>query len=90
MKPRRSPATSCCAPRWCGARRKTQGKTLAAHCAHLVVHGMLHLQGYDHDDAARRARAMEARETAILAGARRIADPYAASRPSRPRLTPRD
>jgi len=43
-----------------------QGKPLAAHCAHLVVHGMLHLQGAKHDDPAEAAR-MEARETAILA-----------------------
>jgi probable rRNA maturation factor len=43
-----------------------QGKTLAAHYAHLVVHGMLHMQGYDHERAAD-AAAMEARETAILA-----------------------
>jgi probable rRNA maturation factor len=43
-----------------------QGKPLAAHCAHLVVHGMLHLQGYDHDRAAGAAQ-MEAREIAILA-----------------------
>jgi probable rRNA maturation factor len=52
-----------------------QVKTLAAHCAHLVVHGMLHLQGYDHlraDDAAR----MEAHEVAILATLG-VADPYA-------------
>jgi len=54
---------------------KAQGKTLADHCAHLVVHGMLHLQGHDHD-TARTARAMEARETALLA-ALGIADPYA-------------
>jgi len=44
---------------------KAQRKPLAAHCAHLVVHGMLHLQGFDHD-TSRTARAMEARETAIL------------------------
>jgi probable rRNA maturation factor len=43
-----------------------QGKSLAAHCAHLVVHGMLHLQGADHEDPAEAAR-MEARESAILA-----------------------
>jgi probable rRNA maturation factor len=52
-----------------------QDKALAAHCAHLVVHGMLHLQGHAHarpDEAA----AMEAREVAILA-ALGIADPYA-------------
>jgi len=42
-----------------------QGKPLTAHCAHLVVHGMLHLQGADHEDAAGAAR-MEACEIAIL------------------------
>ena len=52
-----------------------QGKTLAAHCAHLVVHGMLHLQGYDHRRADE-AIQMEAREVAILA-ALGVADPYA-------------
>ena len=54
---------------------KAQGKTLEAHCAHLVVHGMLHLQGYDHG-TARDARVMEARETALLAGLG-VSDPYA-------------
>ena len=43
-----------------------QGKTLAAHYAHLLVHGMLHLQGYDHERTAD-AAAMEAREVGILA-----------------------
>ncbi|MCC6194574.1 MAG: rRNA maturation RNase YbeY [Burkholderiales bacterium] len=52
-----------------------QGKTLAAHYAHLVVHGMLHLQGYDHEQAADAAR-MEARETAVLAFLG-LPDPYA-------------
>ena len=53
-----------------------QGKLLAAHSAHLVVHAMLHLQGYDHAGAADAAR-MEARERSILA---RLGypDPYAA------------
>ena len=54
---------------------RAQGKSLADHCAHLVVHGMLHLQGYRHD-TDRAARAMETRETAILRGLR-IPDPYA-------------
>ena len=59
---------------------RQQSKTLAAHCAHLVVHGMLHLQGYEHD-TARAARAMEARETAILARLG-VPDPYAPPRAS--------
>ena len=44
-----------------------QGKSLAAHYAHLVIHGMLHLQGFDHERPAEAAQ-MEAREIAILAG----------------------
>jgi len=52
-----------------------QGKTLAAHYAHLVVHGMLHLQGFDHEHADE-AAVMEARETAILARLG-LPDPYA-------------
>jgi len=54
---------------------RAQGKALADHCAHLVVHGMLHLQGYEHD-TDRAARAMEARESAILT-ALGVPDPYA-------------
>jgi probable rRNA maturation factor len=59
---------------------RQQGKALAAHCAHLVVHGTLHLQGYDHVDDADAAR-MEAHEAAILARLG-YADPYAAELPS--------
>jgi probable rRNA maturation factor len=59
---------------------KAQGKTLADHCAHLLVHGMLHLQGYEHD-TARTARVMEARETAVLATLG-VPDPYARPRAS--------
>ena len=55
-----------------------QGKPLADHHAHLVVHGMLHLQGFDHERHAE-AAVMEARETAILATLG-VPDPYAARR----------
>ena len=51
-----------------------QGKPLFDHCAHLVIHGMLHLQGLDHEDE-REAAVMEALETRILATLG-IADPY--------------
>lgn len=54
---------------------KTQGKRFGNHAAHLVVHGFLHLLGYDHDNPAD-AEAMEARERAILASLG-IEDPYA-------------
>lgn len=52
-----------------------QGKTLAAHYAHLVIHGVLHAQGYDHEDDTD-AVEMEAIETELLA-ALGHADPYA-------------
>ena len=42
------------------------GKSLQAHYAHLVVHGTLHAQGWDHETGAADARAMEAQEVAIL------------------------
>lgn len=42
-----------------------QGKPLEAHWAHLVVHGVLHLAGYDHEDDAD-ARRMERREVTVL------------------------
>ena len=45
---------------------RDQQKTLAAHWAHMVVHGTLHLLGYDHEDAAG-ARRMEKRERTVLA-----------------------
>ncbi len=57
------------------AREATeQNKPLAAHYAHLVVHGMLHLQGWDHEDDDD-AQAMEEEETEILA-ALGYPDPY--------------
>ena len=51
-----------------------QGKTPRDHWAHLTIHGVLHLLGYDHVDEAE-AIAMEALETRILGGLG-IADPY--------------
>ena len=60
-----------------------QGKLLAGHSAHLVVHAMLHLQGYNHAGAADAAR-MEARERSILARLG-FPDPYAAPASKRPR-----
>jgi probable rRNA maturation factor len=56
-----------------------EGKILADHVVHLVVHGLLHLLGYDHQIAAE-ADQMEMLETRILAKLG-IADPYAATIP---------
>ena len=53
---------------------RAQKKSIAAHYAHLTVHGLLHLQGYDHEND-REARVMERRETQILAKLG-YADPY--------------
>ncbi|MGH7122804.1 MAG: rRNA maturation RNase YbeY, partial [Stellaceae bacterium] len=52
-----------------------QGKELADHLRHLVVHGVLHLLGYDHDEPGE-AEQMEALETQVLARLG-VADPYA-------------
>jgi probable rRNA maturation factor len=54
-----------------------EGKTMSAHLAHMIVHGYLHLVGYDHETSAE-ADAMEALEREIL-DALGIADPYAQS-----------
>ena len=45
---------------------KEQGKTLQAHYAHLLVHGALHAQGWDHETSEEDAQVMELRETEIL------------------------
>lgn len=47
------------------AEAKAQNKSLEAHYAHLTVHGILHLQGYDHETDAQ-AELMEGLETAIV------------------------
>ena len=57
---------------------REQDKKPADHLTHLVVHGMLHLLGYDHEDDDE-AEEMEALERRILAGLG-IADPYAEKR----------
>ncbi|MDQ2694089.1 MAG: rRNA maturation RNase YbeY [Pseudomonadota bacterium] len=62
-----------CAP-LVAAEAAAQGKTAEAHWAHLVVHGVLHLLGYDHQHDTE-AAAMEAEETRILAGLG-YPDPY--------------
>ncbi len=54
---------------------REQGKPALAHWAHMVVHGMLHLQGYDHEAEAE-AAAMEALEVRIL-GELGFDNPYA-------------
>jgi probable rRNA maturation factor len=66
------------------AEARAQGKTVADHLSHLLVHGVLHLLGFDHDtDAA--AADMEAIEVAVLAGLG-VADPYRTARaPATPR-----
>jgi probable rRNA maturation factor len=45
---------------------KAQGKSVAAHHAHLFVHGLLHLQGFDHERDSD-AKRMESRERRVLA-----------------------
>jgi probable rRNA maturation factor len=54
---------------------RAQGKTLAAHYAHLVMHGLLHLRGYDHEKK-REAERMEREEIRLLRRAG-FGNPYA-------------
>ncbi|MEM7666211.1 MAG: rRNA maturation RNase YbeY [Pseudomonadota bacterium] len=59
----------------CAREAEGKGITLEHHAAHLIVHGLLHLAGYDHVHSDTEAEAMEALETAALAKMG-IADPY--------------
>jgi probable rRNA maturation factor len=73
-EPRLAGDLALCAP-LIAREARAQGKSAAAHYAHLVVHGVLHLQGYDHGNE-RDARVMERLETRIVT---RLGypDPYA-------------
>ena len=62
-----------CAPLVAREARE-QGKPIASHWAHMIVHGTLHLLGFDHERSAD-AKRMESRERALLARIG-IADPY--------------
>lgn len=59
----------------CAREAAEKGVPLADHAAHLIVHGLLHLAGHDHETSAADADAMEALETKALAQLG-IADPY--------------
>jgi len=72
-RPRLEGDIALCAP--VIAREARAGKiSAAAHYAHLLVHGVLHLQGYDHE-TEREARQMEQRESRVVAGLG-FPDPY--------------
>jgi probable rRNA maturation factor len=57
------------------AEAEAMRKTVEAHAAHLLVHGTLHAQGWDHETGDADAQAMEARESALLL-ALGFPDPY--------------
>ena len=59
----------------CAREAAARGIALADHAAHLIVHGLLHLAGHDHDRSPDEAERMEAMETMALARLG-IADPY--------------
>jgi len=59
----------------CSREAADKGIALAQHAAHLMVHGLLHLAGYDHEAGEAQAGAMEALETKALASMG-LPDPY--------------
>ena len=59
----------------CAREAEEKGLPAVAHATHLVVHGTLHLLGYDHEQGEEEAEAMEAVERAALASLG-LADPY--------------
>lgn len=59
----------------CAREAAEKGLSLADHAAHLIVHGLLHLAGHDHETSPQEAAAMEALEIKALA-LLGIADPY--------------
>jgi probable rRNA maturation factor len=59
----------------CSREAAEKGVALEHHAAHLIIHGLLHLAGYDHETSAEDAAAMEALEIKALA-LMGIADPY--------------
>ena len=60
----------------CASEAAERGISIEAHAAHLVVHGVLHLLGYDHEKGEAEAESMESAERDALASIG-IADPYA-------------
>ena len=75
LRPSLCSATSSSPMRRSRARPRSKARALRDHAAHMVVHGFLHLIGYDHETAAE-AEAMEALERTIAA-ALGFPDPYA-------------
>lgn len=64
----------------CEREAAEKGVSLDAHAAHLIVHGLLHLAGHDHEISAADADAMEALEIKALA-LMGVADPYCGTGP---------
>jgi len=76
-RPRLEGDIALCAP-VIAREARTLRRSAAAHYAHLVVHGVLHLQGYDHE-TERAARVMERRESQVVSRLG-FPDPYGSRR----------